>query len=158
MGSGGAITEVVGKIKAAGKTTWVLSLCQCVALGELFLGRPTRPSPVVYLTEQPDASLREALRRAGLLDCDDVRVLSWSGCRGTPWPAVVAAAIAEAKRVGAGLLVVDTLPQFAGLRGDAENNAGEALAAIAPLQEAAADGPGRARGPARAQSGWRRRR
>src|SRR6185436_12737761 len=35
---------------------------------------------------------------------------------------------------------VDTVSQFAGLRGDAENNSGDALAAIEPLQEAAAQG------------------
>ncbi|HEY5484444.1 MAG TPA: hypothetical protein VIK31_11660, partial [Propionibacteriaceae bacterium] len=35
---------------------------------------------------------------------------------------------------------MDTLPQFAGLRGDAENNSGDALEAIGPLQLLAADG------------------
>ena len=44
------------------------------------------------------------------------------------------------KHVGAQLLVVDTLPQFARLDGDAENNSGDALAAMAPLQRAAAEG------------------
>jgi hypothetical protein len=38
------------------------------------------------------------------------------------------------------VLVVDTLGQFASLKGDAENNAGSALEAIRPLQEAAARG------------------
>jgi rubrerythrin len=46
----------------------------------------------------------------------------------------------HAAAVGAVLLVVDTLPQFAGLKGDAENNSGAALEAIAPLQLAAANG------------------
>lgn len=36
------------------------------------------------------------------------------------------------------LLVVDTLPQFVGLYGDSENNAGAALQAIEPLKKAAA--------------------
>jgi hypothetical protein len=43
-------------------------------------------------------------------------------------------------RVGAGVLIVDTVSQFAGLRGDAENNSGDALAAVEPLQAAAAEG------------------
>lgn len=47
-------------------------------------------------------------------------------------------AVEEALRRGARLLVVDTLPQFAGLQGDAENSAGAALTAVQPLQEAAA--------------------
>ena len=134
----GSITELVGKIKAAGKTTFVTHLCRSVLDGAPFMGRPTRRSPVVYLTEQPAASFREALRRAGLLDRDDCRVLFWHEAHGVSWPDVVAAAVTEAKRVDARLLVVDTLGQFAGIRGDAENNAGEAMAAIEPLQRAAA--------------------
>src|ERR1700751_5262060 len=39
-------------------------------------------------------------------------------------------------------VVVDTLPQFACLKGDSENNAGDALAAMHPLLRAAADGIG----------------
>ena len=39
-------------------------------------------------------------------------------------------------------LVVDTLPQFAGLKGDSENNSGDALSAVEPLLQAAADGIG----------------
>ena len=42
-------------------------------------------------------------------------------------------------RLGA-LLIVDTLPQWAGLRGDSENDSGAALEAVAPLQRAAAAG------------------
>jgi hypothetical protein len=44
--------------------------------------------------------------------------------------------------VGARLLVVDTFSQFAGLHGDAENSAGDGLAAMQPLQAAAAQGLG----------------
>jgi DNA-binding transcriptional ArsR family regulator len=40
------------------------------------------------------------------------------------------------------LLVIDTLPQFAGLKGDSENNSGDALAAMEPLLQAAASGIG----------------
>ena len=55
---------------------------------------------------------------------------------------MVAEAVRECKRVGAKLLVVDTLPQFAGLKGDSENNSGDALAAMGPLLKAAAEGIG----------------
>jgi hypothetical protein len=102
------------------------------------MGRPTRRSPIVYLSEQSPASFREALRRADSLERDDFRVLFWHDAIGMPWPAVVRAARAEAVRIGARVLVVDTLGQFAGVKGDAENNAGAALEAVAPLQEAAA--------------------
>ena len=38
------------------------------------------------------------------------------------------------------MLVVDTLGQFAGLAGDAENNAGDSIAAMQPLLQAASQG------------------
>ena len=138
----GAITGVEGKIKIAGKTTLVTHLCRAVLDGRPFLGRPTKRAGVVYLTEQPASSLREALRRADLLERDDFTILSWRDCAGLAWAEVVEAAVAECGRRGAGLLVVDTLGRFAGIRGDGENSAGEAEAAMAPLQVAAADGLG----------------
>lgn len=136
----GAITEIDGKIKASGKTTFLTHLCRAVVHGDPFMGEPTRQGPVVYLSEQPLASLRQALARAGLLERDDFHVLCWADTAGVPWPDVVAAAAAKCHAVGAELLAVDTLPQFAGVRGDAENNAGAALEAMAPLQAVVSDG------------------
>lgn len=136
----GAITELDGKPKAAGKTTLILDLVGAVLDGRPFLGQPTVRGPVVMLTEQPTASLKAALVRATLTERDDFVLLSWADAAGTPWPAVVVAARAKADDLGARVIVVDTLPQFAGLRGDAENNAGDALEAIEPLQLLAADG------------------
>lgn len=136
----GGMTEVTGKIKVAGKTTWITHLCREVLDGRPFMGEPTTASPVVYLTEQTTASFREALRRAGLLDRTDFHVMLWRDSIGLEWPDVVRLAVAKAKETGAGLLVVDTLPQFAGLTGEAENSAGDAMAALRPLQEAAGDG------------------
>ncbi len=134
----GAITEVDGKIKAAGKTTWVTHLCRRVLDGEQFMGRPTKKTGVIYLSEQPAQSFREALRRADLLDRDDFTTLFWHDTVGIQWSEVMRLTVSEAKKRGAGLIVVDTLPQFAGLRGDSENNTGDALRAVQPLQEAAA--------------------
>jgi hypothetical protein len=132
-----ALTEVEGKIKAAGKTTWVMHLCRAVLDGHPFMGEPTVCSPVVYLTEQPFTSFREALRRADLLERDDFRVLPRLAALGLQWPEIVDEAAEECRSTGAGLLVVDTLSPFAGLEGEAENSAGGAQAAIAPLLEVA---------------------
>jgi hypothetical protein len=134
----GAITEVDGKIKSAGKTTWITFLCRTVLDGLDFMGDPTVKTKVVYLTEQSPSTFREALRRADLIDRDDFVVLFWRDTAGLKWPEVARQAVQEALRLGAGLLVVDTLGQFAGLSGDSENSAGDALAAMEPLQEAAA--------------------
>lgn len=136
----GAITELDGKIKAAGKTTLCLHLCKALVGGRPFLGQPTAQTPVVYLTEQSGTSFREALEGAGLLDCDSLHVLYWHDTIGIPWPDIVREAVVYCHEVGAKVLVVDTLGQWAGLRGDAENNAGDALEAIRPLQFAAASG------------------
>lgn len=115
-------------------------MARAVLDGSPFLGQPTRPSPVVYLTEQPPPSLRATLGRAGLLERDDLRLLLWRDAMGTPWPAIVEAAVAECRSAAAELLIIDTLPQFAGLRGDAENDSGAALEVVEPLQAAAAQG------------------
>jgi hypothetical protein len=136
----GAVTELVGKIKSAGKTTWVTHAVRAIVTGTRFMDLPTTQTGVVYLTEQSPTSFRVALARAGLLERDDVVVLFWRDTGGIGWPDVVAGAVEECRRRGCGVLVVDTLPRFAGLRGDAENNAGDADGAMAPLQLAAADG------------------
>lgn len=135
----GTITELDGKPKSAGKTTWLLHLIQAILDGRPFLGEPTRRTPVVLLTEQSRASIAPTLRALGL-DRDDLSLLTWPDAFGTPWPAMVAAAGAECERIGGLFFAVDTLGQFAGVRGDAENDAGAALEAMAPLQAAAASG------------------
>lgn len=136
----GAVTELVGKIKAAGKTTWVTHAVRAIATGTPFMERATIQTGVVFLTEQSPTTFRVALARAGLLQRDDVVVLFWRDVARVPWPELVTAAVAECRRGGHRVLIVDTLARFAGLRGDAENNAGDADAAMAPLQLAAAEG------------------
>jgi hypothetical protein len=136
----GTITELDGRAKSAGKTTWALALVRAILSGASFLNQPTSAGPVVLLTEQNNASLRDALARAHLLERDDLSILTWSDAIGMPWAVAVEAAGEEAQRIGARVLIVDTLPQWAGLRGDTENDAGAALEAIEPLQQLAADG------------------
>ena len=135
----GAITELGGKVKT-GKTTLIMNLVRQVVDGGSFLEKSTLKTPVVYLTEQPITSFRHAMERSGLLGREDVHVLLHSDTRALSWPQVASASKRECQRCGSNLLVIDTLPQFAGLKGDSENNAGDALTAMQPLQEAAADG------------------
>jgi hypothetical protein len=137
----GAITELGAKVKV-GKTTLLLCLVRAAVEGLEFLGKPTSPTPTVYLTEQPTTSFRQSIQRANLLSRDDFRILFYCDVSTIPWPEVAAAAVKECKRIGATLLVVDTLSQFAGLKGDSENNSGDALEAMLPLQLAASAGIG----------------
>src|SRR5207253_2095596 len=78
--------------------------------------------------------------RAQLLDTDDLLILSYSEAGGLPWEQVIPEVITQCQARGIGLLVVDTLPQFAGLRNDDENKSGVAWQIMAPLKLAAAKG------------------
>jgi hypothetical protein len=134
----GSLTELSGRAKAAGKSTFVLSAVSAIVERRDFLGHATQWSPVLILSEQSRPSLRELVVRTGLADRNDVYFLSWHDTRTKPWATVVEEAMDFATQVDAGLVVIDTLPQFASLAGDDENNSGAALAALAPLQAAAA--------------------
>lgn len=136
----GVVTEIVGKLKASGKTTFVAWMTYAVLNGLDFLSRETRRTGILWLTEERPTSFLETLKRAGLTDRNDLHILHWHDVKALPWPAVMRRCVVHAATVGAGVLVVDTVSQFAGLRGDAENNSGDALAAVGPLQDAAADG------------------
>jgi hypothetical protein len=61
-----------------------MHLSRAVLDGNPFMGEPTAASPVVYLTEQPLTSFREALRRADLLERDDFHVLPRLSALGPP--------------------------------------------------------------------------
>jgi hypothetical protein len=136
----GAMTDLSGKVKLAGKTTFALDAIRNVTEGTDFLGRKTAKGPVVYLTEQPKVTFREAMKRARLLGQKDFHVLFRSDAFGAVWTDVVSEAVRKCQNCGSKLLVVDTLSQFAGLIRDAENDSGAALMAIEPLQIAAAGG------------------
>jgi hypothetical protein len=131
----GAITEIDGKIKAAGKTTLALYIVRAVLDGTLFLGLPTRQARVVYVTEQSRATFTDALRRAGLVERrDELRILFREDIGRTPWADVVAAC----RQDGYDVVVFDTIGKLAGIR--EENSAGEWAVAMTPLQDLAASG------------------
>lgn len=130
----GAITEVDGKPKSAGKTTWGLYLVKAVVDGADFLGEPTTKTPVVYLTEQSSRTFGAALHRTGLVGRTDLSVLFWPETRRATWVEILVAAREKCKETGAKLLIIDTLARFAGMAGDSENNAGDALKIMRPLR------------------------
>lgn len=136
--SAGGMSELVGKIKAAGKTTFAMAMTKAVLDGASFLGQPCSRTGVVYLSEQTQASLRQALARAGLLDGRkrDLFLMQWHKTMGLKWSEIAAAATEKAVSTGSKLLVVDTLHQFAALMGSAENDSGAAMEVLRPLQAA----------------------
>ena len=133
----GGTTALVGKVKAAGKSTLVAYAAAAALAGEPFLGQPTVKSPVVWLTEENDPSFKELLGRANLLDNDNLVILSHHLVSRETWPQIVERAIVEAERIGAKWIIVDTPGVFTGLTGDAENDAGEAAAVVRTISELA---------------------
>lgn len=136
----GVITELAGKLKASGKTTFVGQLVRSLLDGNPFLGHETQQTAVVWLTEERPTTFLETLKRAHLETRTDLHILHWHDVKGLSFPVVIADAIAKCQAAGAVVLIIDTISQFAGMQGESENNAGDALAAIAPLQAAAAAG------------------
>ena len=137
----GGITDFFGKIKV-GKSTLALAIARAAIAGVPFLSQPTKKTPVLYLSEQPNTSLREALQRADLLGQADFHVLSYFDARAIPWDALVRLCIAKCKSARAKLFVIDSLGPFIRLSGDTENNAGDALTAMQPLLCAASENLG----------------
>lgn len=130
-----ALTELIGAPKSAGKTSFVLALIRCVLDGVPFLGEPTQTTPVCYLSEQGE-SLRQSLARADLSSRDDLHLLRWPKVNAYSWSEIAAQAVQQAQQVGAKLLVLDTAAVFMKLARDEENQAGAAMAAMQPLQQA----------------------
>ena len=134
----GLLTEIDGYAKDAGKSTFALSMTRCIVTGEPFLDKPTTQAKVVYCTEQSWNSIRPTIRKAGLEDLEDgLDVAFYGENRHLPWKEFVRQIAERAKDAGAGLLVIDTLAQWSGLRGDNENNSGTAIEILGPLQDAA---------------------
>jgi hypothetical protein len=134
----GAITELDAKIKT-GKTHFTCDLIRSVLSGEPFLGRLTTRVPVLYLTEERRTSFRSVLARVGLDQTDGLDIAFRHGAK-TAWAETGRVIVGRAKTLGTGLVVVDTLSDWAGLEADKENDAGAALVAMRPLQEMAAAG------------------
>lgn len=133
----GAVTEITGPPKRSGKTTLLAHAARSILAGAPFLERATVQTGIVWLTEEGPETFAEALREAGVLESERLWVASWAATKGNPWPNVIEQAVEQCREVDAKFLIIDTLPQFAGLVGDAENNAGDALRAVEPLRAAA---------------------
>ena len=91
-------------------------MCRSVLDSQPLLDRGTAVSLIVYLIEQPKASFVEAFRGTELFDRADFHILFSSSIFGTSWDEVATHTITKAEKLGAEL-VIDTLPQFAGLKG-----------------------------------------
>lgn len=133
----GAVTLLAGRPKA-GKSTLVFGLLAALTEGRPFLDRETRRTGVLLLSEERQGTLASKVDLFRLNG--EVHALMLHEAAGAEWPAVVERAADYCHRHGLSVLVVDVLDKWARFRGDAENNAGDVNAAVAPLTAAAAGG------------------
>jgi len=137
----GHITLLAGKPRASGKSTFALGVIRAMLSGEAFLGFTTRPvKAVVFLSEETALTLLDKIALFHLSQYRQLLVAPRHATARLTWEEAVAEAVAEAKRVGAGLLVVDSFPHFAKLPKDGAKDASLINEAFCPLQAAAAEG------------------
>lgn len=133
----GAVTELAAKPKV-GKTHLSLQVAASVTRGEAMLDHATFTCPVLYLTEQGRASYAAQAKKLKLHT--DWHVLLRASVRNLGWDQVGELVRVYVTQNGIGLVIVDTLSDWAGMRGDDENSAGAALAAMVPLRRIAETG------------------
>ncbi len=131
----GSITLLAGRPKV-GKSTLLFALMAAIDGGALFCGRRPRRVAIVVLSEERGTTIAEKARTRSWSAA--VSILLHHTAYSIGWPEIVRHAAAH---VGpGGLVIVDTLADFAGLAADAENNAGAIQSAMRPLQEIAGAG------------------
>ena len=130
----GWLTLSGGKPKVGKSSAFFAVAVAVAARAPTFLGRVITGGPVVIVTEEGATT---AL--AKLPDHDDIRVLVREHARPKPtWPELISAAVSEATRINAVMLLIDSFGFWASLPADAGKDSGAAYAALAPLLEAAA--------------------
>jgi hypothetical protein len=122
-----------------GKSMLVSGLLRRLESGQPFLGRKTKATSALLVTEEDQASLRE---RAGRFHLFGLRseYLDRSSSVGHDWSALIAGATEWALAKQHRLLVIDTFPGLAGLGDEQENDAGAITSRLQPLQVAAGAG------------------
>lgn len=128
------ITAVSGRPKEAGKTTYLLNLCAAVVDGRPFLGEDTKRSGVIYVTEEATGTMAPHLRRLNLFGHERFFLVPRTVSAGHDLAAVVNAVKAARHSCDARLVVIDTLPHFAGLSENQEQDAAVMTRTVKLLQ------------------------
>ena len=130
----GAITLIAGKPKS-GKSTITCALAEALGAGaERLLGRPLRPAVAIYISEEGAGTLKPKLN-------GHVRVLTRDGAWPRPdWGTLITAAVTEADRVGATVLVIDSLGFWSALSEGQENDSAVMQRTLAALGAATSEG------------------
>jgi len=139
-----AITVLIAKPKV-GKTTLCLDICETVLLGQPIFDERVIATSVLYISEQGHASFRAELANSGLLRKKELDLegdsrkeqfhyVTIEDFFGLSWKEIVKCILEHALKVGAVLVVIDTLSRIAGI--EDENSASEVqrvMDALTPL-------------------------
>jgi hypothetical protein len=123
----------------AGKSTMLAGVLKAIERGEPFLGRQTSQATAVWLSEEPEQTLRAKAEMFGLFKLES-SIVGASGVAGIGWENLVAQATEHALNKHHKLLIVDTFIGLARLRGEDENHAGAVAERMEPLRVAASHG------------------
>ncbi len=130
----GDLVELDGAAKRSGKSTLIWHLVKAMETGADYLGWATARGHVVVLSEMAGSSLREQLEAAGILGAENLTLVLYNEWSSEPWEDIAARAIAKCQEVDAALLVIDTLPKWAKIRGDQGNSEGAWLERMQELE------------------------
>jgi hypothetical protein len=115
----GSLTLLTGRPKTAGKSTFVLNLAVHLASGRPFLGRTISAAPVVLLSDLPARPLRALLSQFDV--SEDARsrlhVLHPRAVANRGWAYVLDHTFRHADRVGAPLVIIDSLDTYIRAKG-----------------------------------------
>jgi hypothetical protein len=135
----GQITMLAGH-PFAGKSTLVGALMRAREHASPLLGRSTTEGTTLLISEEDDHALHSRASVLGLLGLRSEYASRNRGVFTPDWASLIAQASEYALEAGHGLLVVDTFPGLAGLKGEEENDAGAIGQRLRPLQTAAGEG------------------
>lgn len=135
----GSLTMLVGN-PFAGKSTLVAGLVRALEQGGPFLGRSTRKATTLLISEEDDYAIHSRASVLGLLGLRSEYAGRNGGVFSRDWASLIEQSSEHAFASGHSLLVIDTFPGLAGLRGEEENDAGAVGERLRPLQRAAGEG------------------
>jgi hypothetical protein len=136
----GNVTLIAGRPKV-GKSSFLLGLIGAIGAGQPFVGRATRQTRILLLTEERQSALKPKVERFGVAD-ESLHLLMRHEVSGLRWRAIAEQAATYCPANGIGILVIDTWDKWSGLTGERENSAGDVTEALEPLASAAGQGLG----------------
>jgi len=130
----GMVTQLAAGIKV-GKTVFIMDAVRAMLTGDEFLGHATQRCPVLYLTEEGRTSFRRNLDRAQLLERKDLHLLLRQEVHGMKWDDVGALVMEHIERRHVGLVIVDTLSDWANLASDGEKDEAAARRSVSVMRD-----------------------